>query len=84
MGNLLVAYKISRQKNKQPVAVLVYADSLGLPMAQKVGSNGWMETICRDGKAGGVVARAVVSGNSHARARNNLEGQGESRRYGKI
>jgi hypothetical protein len=33
--NLVVAYKVARQKNKQPVVVLVYADSPDLPMAKK-------------------------------------------------
>jgi hypothetical protein len=43
MRNLVVAYKVSRQKNKQPAVVIVYADSPGLPMAQKVRSNEWTQ-----------------------------------------
>jgi hypothetical protein len=43
MRNLVVAYKVARQKNKQPAVVIVYADSPGLPMAQKVRSNEWKQ-----------------------------------------
>ena len=43
MRNLVVAYKIARQKNKQPAVVIVYADSPDLPMAQKVRSNEWTQ-----------------------------------------
>jgi hypothetical protein len=43
MRNLVVAYKVARQKNKQPAVVIIYADSPGLPMAQKVKSRGWTE-----------------------------------------
>jgi len=43
MRNLVVAYKVARQKNKQPAVVIVYADSPGLPMAQKVRSNEWTQ-----------------------------------------
>jgi hypothetical protein len=43
MRNLVVAYKVARQKNKQPAVVMVYADSLNLPMAQKVKSREWKE-----------------------------------------
>lgn len=43
MRNLVVAYKVARQKNKQPAVVIVYADSPGLPMAQKVRSPEWTE-----------------------------------------
>lgn len=41
MRNLVVAYKVGRQKNKQPAVVIVYADHPGLPMAQKVRSRAW-------------------------------------------
>jgi len=41
MRNLVVAYKTGRQKNKQPAVVIVYADSPGLSMAQKVRSQAW-------------------------------------------
>jgi hypothetical protein len=41
MRNLVVAYKVGRQKNKQPAVVIVYADHPGLPMAQKVRSRDW-------------------------------------------
>jgi len=34
---------VARQKNKQPAVVIVYADSPGLPMAQKVRSNEWTQ-----------------------------------------
>ena len=43
MRNLVVAYKVARQKNKQPSVVIVYADHHGLPMAQKVRSNAWTQ-----------------------------------------
>ena len=43
MRNLVVAYKVARQKNKQPAVVIVYADSPDLPMAQKVRSPEWTE-----------------------------------------
>ncbi len=43
MRNLVVAYKVARQKNKQPAVVIVYADHPGLPMAQKVRSNAWTQ-----------------------------------------
>jgi hypothetical protein len=43
MRNLVVAYKVARQKNKQPAVVIVYADSPGLPIAQKVRSQAWTE-----------------------------------------
>ncbi|MDH5562504.1 MAG: hypothetical protein OEY91_02630 [Nitrospirota bacterium] len=41
MRNLVVAYKVARQKNKQPAVVIVYADHPGLPVAQKVRSDVW-------------------------------------------
>ena len=41
MRNLVVAYKVGRQKNKQPAVVIVYADHPGLTMAQKVRSRAW-------------------------------------------
>ena len=43
MRNLVVAYKVARQKNKQPAVVIVYANSPGLPMAQKVRSQAWAQ-----------------------------------------
>jgi len=43
MRNLVVAYKVARQKNRQPAVVIVYADSPGLPMAQKVRSKEWTQ-----------------------------------------
>ncbi|MFA9562197.1 MAG: hypothetical protein ACERKU_07665, partial [Nitrospirota bacterium] len=43
MRNLVVAYKVGRQKNKQPAVVMVYADHPGLPMAQKVRSKEWIQ-----------------------------------------
>ncbi|MCA9500636.1 MAG: hypothetical protein KC588_15690 [Nitrospira sp.] len=43
MRNLVVAYKLARQKNKQPAVVIVYADSADLPMAQKVKTHEWHE-----------------------------------------
>jgi hypothetical protein len=43
MRNLVVAYKVARQKNKQPAVVIVYAESPGLPMAQKVRSKVWTQ-----------------------------------------
>ncbi|MDR4493133.1 MAG: hypothetical protein R3B74_01680 [Nitrospirales bacterium] len=43
MRNLVVAYKVARQKNKEPAVVIIYADSPGLPMAQKVRSHEWTE-----------------------------------------
>ncbi len=41
MRNLVVAYKMGRQKNKQPAVAIVYADHPGLPLAQKVRSRDW-------------------------------------------
>lgn len=41
MRNLVVAYKVGRQKNKQPAVVIVYADHPDLSMAQKVRSQAW-------------------------------------------
>ncbi len=43
MRNLVVAYKLARQKNKQPAVVIVYADSADLPMAKKVKAHEWVE-----------------------------------------
>ncbi|WP_342348116.1 hypothetical protein [uncultured Nitrospira sp.] len=43
MRNLVVAYKVARQKNKQPAVVIVYADSADLPMAKKVKAQEWEE-----------------------------------------
>ena len=43
MRNLVVGYKVARQKNKQPAMVIVYADSPDLPMAQMVRSQDWKE-----------------------------------------
>lgn len=43
MRNLVVAYKVGRQKNKQAAVVIVYADGPGLPMAHKVRSQEWTE-----------------------------------------
>ncbi|MDR4484264.1 MAG: hypothetical protein R3B95_13795 [Nitrospirales bacterium] len=43
MRNLVVAYKLARQKQKQPAVVIVYADSADLPMAQKVKAPEWRE-----------------------------------------
>ena len=43
MRNLVVAYKVARQKNKQPAVVIVYADCPGLPMTQKVRSKEWAQ-----------------------------------------
>ena len=43
MRNLVAAYKVARQKNKQPAVVIVYADSPALSMAQKVRSQEWRE-----------------------------------------
>lgn len=43
MRNLVVAYKLARQKNKQPAVVIVYADSADLPMAKKVKAHEWGE-----------------------------------------
>lgn len=51
MRNLVVAYKVARQKNKQPAVVIVYADHPDLSMAQKVRSQAWMaftETVRQD------------------------------------
>jgi hypothetical protein len=45
MRNLVVAYKVARQKNKQPAVVIVYAESPGLPMAQKVRSKAWTQFV---------------------------------------
>jgi len=41
MRNLVVAYKVARQKNKQPAVLVVYADQTGLPLAQKFRSEVW-------------------------------------------
>ncbi|MDH5429139.1 MAG: hypothetical protein OEY57_13325 [Nitrospirota bacterium] len=41
MRKLVVAYKVGRQKNKQPAVVMVYADHSDLSMAQKVKSKAW-------------------------------------------
>jgi hypothetical protein len=41
MRNLVVAYKVARQKNKQPAVVIVYADHPDLSMAQMVRSQAW-------------------------------------------
>jgi len=41
MRNLVVAYKVGRQKNRQPAVVIVYADHPDLSMAQKVKSQDW-------------------------------------------
>jgi hypothetical protein len=41
MRNIVVAYKIARQKNKHPGVVIVYVDSLVLPMVKKVRSQAW-------------------------------------------
>ncbi len=41
MRNLVVAYKVGRQKNKQPAVVIVYADDSNLPMARNVTSQDW-------------------------------------------
>ncbi len=43
MRNLVVAYKVGRQKNKKPAVVIVYADHKNLSMAQKVKSEAWTE-----------------------------------------
>ena len=43
MRNLVVAYKVARQKNKQPAVVIVYADHPGLPMAKNVRSKEWTQ-----------------------------------------
>ncbi|MBA3614216.1 MAG: hypothetical protein H0W49_15150 [Nitrospirales bacterium] len=43
MRNLVVAYKLARQKNKQPAVVIVYSDSADLPMAKKVTAQEWVE-----------------------------------------
>jgi hypothetical protein len=43
MRNLVVAYKLARQKNKQPAVVIVYADSADLPPAKMVKSHEWIE-----------------------------------------
>ncbi|MEO6202500.1 MAG: hypothetical protein ABIU05_13630 [Nitrospirales bacterium] len=43
MRNLVVAYKLARQKNKQPAVVIVYADSADLSMAKKVKAQEWGE-----------------------------------------
>ncbi len=43
MRNLVVAYKVGRQKNKQSAVVIVYADHANLSMAQKVKSEVWTE-----------------------------------------
>jgi hypothetical protein len=51
MRNLVVAYKVARQKNKQPAVVIVYADHPNLSMAQKVRSQAWTaftETVRQD------------------------------------
>ena len=49
MRNLVVAYKVAREKSKQPGVVIVHADSPGLPMAKKVRSNKWTHSA-RTGK----------------------------------
>ena len=41
MRHLVVAYKVARQKNKQPAMVIVYADRPDLPMPQMVRSQAW-------------------------------------------
>ena len=41
MRNLVVAYKVGRQKNKQSAVVIVYADHANLSMAQKFKSEVW-------------------------------------------
>ncbi|MEX0829388.1 MAG: hypothetical protein WD032_04035 [Nitrospirales bacterium] len=41
MRNLVLAYKVARQKNKQPAVVIVYADHPDLSMAQMVESQAW-------------------------------------------
>jgi hypothetical protein len=41
MRNLVVAYKVARQKNKRPAVVIVYAESPSLPIAQTVKSRAW-------------------------------------------
>ncbi|WNM57333.1 PGN_0703 family putative restriction endonuclease [Candidatus Nitrospira allomarina] len=43
MRTLVVAYKLARQKNKQPAVVIVYVDSADLPMAQKVKAPEWSD-----------------------------------------
>ncbi len=43
MRNLVVAYKVGRQKNKKSAVVIVYADHANLSMAQKVKSEVWTE-----------------------------------------
>ena len=51
MRNLVVAYKVGRQKNKQSAVVIVYADQSDLSMAQKVKSEAWTaftETVRQD------------------------------------
>ncbi len=51
MRNLVVAYKVGRQKNKQPAVVIVYADHSNLSMAKKFRSQGWItftETVRQD------------------------------------
>jgi hypothetical protein len=66
--NLVVAYKVARQKNKQPAVILVYADSPGLPNSPK-GQIPGMDGIHPNSAARpGAFACEFVSGNSHARA----------------
>jgi hypothetical protein len=36
---------VARQKNKQSAVVIVYADSPGLPMSQKVKVNEWTQFV---------------------------------------
>jgi len=51
MRNLVVAYKVGRQKNKQSAVVIVYADQSDLSMAQMVKSEAWTaftETVKQD------------------------------------
>jgi hypothetical protein len=43
MRNLVVAYKVARQKNKQSAVIIVYADHPDLSMAQKIRSNEWTQ-----------------------------------------
>jgi hypothetical protein len=45
MRNLVVAYKVARQKNKHPAVIIVYADNPALPMAQKVRSEEWTQFV---------------------------------------
>ena len=43
MRNLVVAYKVGRQKNKQSAFVIVYAEHPALSMAEQVKSEAWVE-----------------------------------------